>query len=90
MTEQIQNMIEQQEEPFGLPNDPGTRFTKFIGVPKGVTAIISVQGTRDILEIINPDDGRLPFFRLREELRVSENIELSTDEEEDYDNPSDL
>lgn len=90
MTEQIQNMIEQQQEPFGLPNDPGTQFTKFYGVPKGVTAIISVQGTQDILEIVNPNDGRPPFFRLREELRVSEDIELNVVQEEDYVEPSDI
>lgn len=90
MTEQIQNMIEEQEQPVGLPVDPSTPFLKFYGVPQGVTLIISVYGSKDILEVINPSDGRPPFFRLREEMRVSEDIELSVAQEEDYDKSNDL
>lgn len=81
MIEQIQKMTENQNDDFILPVDPGTPYMKYYGIPKGVTLVVSVQGSKDILEVINPIDGRPPFFRLREELRVSEDIELSTDEE---------
>lgn len=84
MNKQIQDMIEEQQESFTLPVDPATPFMKYFGVPKGVSAVISVEGSRDILEVINPSDGRPPFFRLREEMRVSEDIELNIAQEDDY------
>jgi hypothetical protein len=73
-----------------IPVDPDARAMKLFSIPRGMQFIVSIDGSTDRLEIVNPVDGRPPFFRLYELHRTSEAIELSTDEEEDYDEPSDI
>jgi len=60
-----------------IPVDPDARVMKLISVPRGTQFVINIDGSPDIIEIINPSDGRLPFFRLRETARISEAIELN-------------
>lgn len=62
-----------------FPVDPNARAMKLFCVPRGMQFIISIDGSTDRLEVVNPDDGRQPFFRLHEERRTSEAIELSSD-----------
>jgi len=59
-----------------IPVDPNARMMKLISVPRGTQFVINIDGSHDIIEIINPTDDRLPYFRLRETARVSEAIKL--------------
>jgi hypothetical protein len=65
-----------------IPVDPNANVMKMFSVPKGMQFIINVDGSKDRLEIVNPTDGRLPFFRLHELDRVSESIELNPEEQD--------
>ena len=67
-----------------FPVDPTARAMKLFSVPRGMQFVISIDGTKDRIEIVNPTDGRRPFFRLHEETRVSEAIELRRESERDY------
>ena len=64
-----------------IPVDPDARAMKLYSVPRGMQFIVSIDGTTDRLEIVNPADGRVPYFRLYEAHRTSEAIELSMEEE---------
>ena len=64
-----------------IPVDPDARAMKLFSVPRGMQFIVSIDGTTDQLEIVNPADGRVPYFRLYELHRTSEAIELSMEEE---------
>jgi hypothetical protein len=68
---------------MNIPVDPDARTMKLIGVPRGVQLIVNIDGSKDRLEVINPTDGRLPFFRLVEPDRLSEAIELSQEDQDD-------
>lgn len=65
-----------------IPVDPNTQVMKTFSVPRGMQLIVSIDGSKDQLEIINPTDGRTPFFRLHELDRVSEAIELNTEDQD--------
>lgn len=64
-----------------IPVDPDARAMKLYCVPRGMQFIVSIDGTTDRLEIVNPADGRAPYFRLYEVHRTSEAIELNMEEE---------
>jgi hypothetical protein len=67
-----------------IPVDPNATAMKMFSVPRGMQMIINVDGSTSRLEVVNPTDGRPPFFRLHEVERSSEAIEL-TEEEDDHD-----
>jgi hypothetical protein len=72
---------------FEIPVDPDARAMKLVSVPRGMQLIVSVDGSPDRLEIVNPTDGRLPFFRLHEERFASERIEFNPESEDSDDLP---
>lgn len=63
-----------------IPVDPNARAMKMFSVPRGMQFIINIDGSQDRLEIVNPTDGRLPFFRLHTVEHSSDAIELEPDE----------
>ena len=67
-----------------IPMDPGAQAMKMFSVPRGMQFIVNIDGSTNRLEIVNPIDGRAPFFRLHEVDRASEAISLM-EESEDYD-----
>ncbi|MEA3327792.1 MAG: hypothetical protein U9R53_10900 [Chloroflexota bacterium] len=78
MTDQDSNFVD-----LMIPVDPNATMMKLISVPRGTQFVINIDGSHDIIEIVNPTDGRKPYFRLRETVRVSEKIELDRMEQED-------
>ena len=60
-----------------IPVDPNATAMKMYSVPRGMQFIINIDGSQDRLEIVNPTDGRLPFFRLHTVEHSSDAIELS-------------
>lgn len=64
-----------------IPMDPGAQAMKMFSVPRGMQFIVNIDGSTNRLEIVNPIDGRPPFFRLHEVERSSEAIALI---EEDF------
>jgi hypothetical protein len=69
-----------------IPVDPNATAMKMFSVPRGMQMIISIDGSTNRLEVVNPTDGRPAFFRLHEVERVSEAIELMSENEgkDDY------
>lgn len=59
-----------------IPVDPTATAMKMYSVPRGMQFIINIDGSQDRLEIVNPTDGRLPFFRLHTVEHTSEEIEF--------------
>ena len=62
-----------------IPVDPNAQVMKMFSVPRGMQFIINIDGTTSRLEIVNPTDGRAPFFRLHEIDRSSEAIDFEQD-----------
>ena len=45
-----------------LPLDESVRMLRYHSVTRGEQAIISIQGSDDIVVIVNPADGRNPYI----------------------------
>lgn len=67
-----------------IPVKPEAPAMKLISVPRGMQLIVSIDGSTDRLEIVNPSDGRQAFFRLHEAHRSSEAIHLKRESEANY------
>jgi hypothetical protein len=49
-----------------LPLDPSARVLHFLSVPRGVQSLIGIEGSSELVYIVNPTDGRKPFIVIRE------------------------
>lgn len=45
-----------------LPSDPDCEAIKFVGIPRGVQAMICIEGSDHLFTVINPGDGRDPYI----------------------------
>jgi len=68
-----------------IPVDPNATAMKMYSVPRGMQFIINIDGSQDRLEIVNPTDGRLPFFRLHTVEHSSDAIKLEPSEVRSHD-----
>ncbi len=48
-----------------IPVDPNARVMHMLSVPRGVQTLIHIQGSTDLVYIVNPTDGRAPFIVMR-------------------------
>jgi len=45
---------------------PASRVLHFLSVPRGVQSLIGIEGSSELVYIVNPTDGRKPFIVIRE------------------------
>lgn len=67
---------------FSLPHDPSTNVLRYVGVPYGTQVIINTQGSDSQIVVVNPSDGRKPYFYYRTK-DFSDEIELPIENEEE-------
>ena len=58
MTEDIEKTM--------IPVDPSARVLHFLSVPRGVQSLIKIDGSSELVYVVNPTDGRKPYIVIRE------------------------
>ena len=63
MTEDLINAL--KLHPDLMPMDDGCDYMKHLSVNKGVQAVLHIDGSKSLLYLVNPDDGREPYIVIR-------------------------